>query len=156
MDITIEQATSADLATVLDLTMEHARLNEGFDRHYYSLAEGAEEEYRESLRLALRDSSQTIMVARAAEEIVGCIQADVRRITIFQRSERGFIYNLYVKRMWRRRGIGGQLMEKAIGWLQGRGAEMIFLNVASVNDEARRFYERLGFQTVNVNLYKLT
>ncbi len=151
----IEQATAADLACVLDLTMEHARLNEGFDRQYYSLADDAEADYRESLRQSLRDQSQRVLVARVDEEIVGCIQADFRKILIFRRSERGFIYNLYVQRMWRRRGIGRHLMEKAIDWLQTSGAEMIFLNVAGGNDEAQRFYERLGFKTVNTNMYKL-
>lgn len=155
MDIAIEQANVADLSALLDLTMEHARLNEGFDQDYYALAANAESEYRESLRATLRDSNQAVFVAKAGEEIVGCIQADLRRITIFKLSERGLIYNLYMKRMWRRRGIGKKLLDVASDWLKRKGAAIIFLNVASQNVEAHDFYERLGFKTVNFNMYKL-
>ncbi|MCL5960009.1 MAG: GNAT family N-acetyltransferase, partial [Chloroflexi bacterium] len=98
---------------------------------------------------------QAILVAKAGEEIVGCIQADMRKILVFRRGERGLIYNLYVKRLWRRRGIGRQLMDEAISWIKNKGGEIVFLNVASQNEEARQFYDQLGFKTVNANMYRL-
>lgn len=57
----------------------------------------------------------------------------------------GFIGELIVIREMRRRGIGRQVMEHAIAYLQRRGAQRIYLDgvVAAVP-----LYERLGFRKV--------
>jgi ribosomal protein S18 acetylase RimI-like enzyme len=57
----------------------------------------------------------------------------------------GSIGQLIVAREWRGRGIGRQLMERAIGHLHGRGVQRVFLDGMPL---ALPLYERLGFRKV--------
>lgn len=55
---------------------------------------------------------------------------------------------LYVVPADRDRGIGGALLRKACGLLRERGCPEMHINVDEVDLDARRFYERHGFVTV--------
>jgi ribosomal protein S18 acetylase RimI-like enzyme len=51
-----------------------------------------------------------------------------------------------VHRAWRRRGLGMQLVDAAIGWAQGEtGLQWIDLEVLSENQPAIELYLRAGF-----------
>jgi GNAT superfamily N-acetyltransferase len=45
-----------------------------------------------------------------------------------------------------RRGIGRQLLERALGWCAEHGADEVALDVLAGNVDAARFYERLGWR----------
>jgi len=53
----------------------------------------------------------------------------------------------------RGRGIGKQLMEFAESRARAKGLKKVTLNVDIENEPARRLYERLGFQTIEVVAY---
>ncbi len=55
----------------------------------------------------------------------------------------GYVNGVYVKPMWRRRGIGRHLMDLAIRWARGRGCATLRLRSS---DEGRALYEALGFR----------
>jgi ribosomal-protein-alanine N-acetyltransferase len=55
------------------------------------------------------------------------------------------ILNLAVGAAWRRRGIGGHLMDTALEVARASGVGRVFLEVRESNAAARAFYERLGF-----------
>jgi GNAT superfamily N-acetyltransferase len=58
------------------------------------------------------------------------------------------IDNLVVDRAARRRGIGKALVGAALAWSRDVNAERTELGVYDFNEEARLFYESLGFATV--------
>lgn len=58
------------------------------------------------------------------------------------------LYQLYMLRDHQGGGLGRALMERAIGWMEGRGSGRLWLGVWSGNDRAQRFYTRFGFQQV--------
>jgi ribosomal-protein-alanine N-acetyltransferase len=55
------------------------------------------------------------------------------------------ILNLAVGAAWRRRGIGGRLMQTALEAARANGVGRVFLEVRESNATARAFYQRLGF-----------
>lgn len=55
---------------------------------------------------------------------------------------------------WRGRGIGRQLTRAFESWAIGAGAPWVEVNVYAVNDEARRFYESLGYLPFSAKLHK--
>ena len=59
---------------------------------------------------------------------------------------------LVVKSEYRKRGIGTELMESLILILKGAGADMIGLHCPIQATEARRLYERLGFEVAAYNM----
>jgi GNAT superfamily N-acetyltransferase len=52
---------------------------------------------------------------------------------------------LYVRPQLRGRGIGHELLERAIALARGRGSENFEINVDEGDTDAQRFYERHGF-----------
>ncbi len=68
-------------------------------------------------------------------------------ILVMQGAFVGYIQSLGVAPAWRGRGLGTRLMAHAEERIL-REAPNVFLNVASFNPEARRLYERLGYEVV--------
>lgn len=57
----------------------------------------------------------------------------------------GEINSIFVLHSYRGLGIGEQLMQKGLQWMDEMGAEKIVVNVAAGNEQAFGFYERYGF-----------
>ncbi len=53
---------------------------------------------------------------------------------------------------YRRQGIGRRLMEKAEQMAAARGISTVELHVWEANDQARAFYDRLGYRTIRRRL----
>jgi ribosomal protein S18 acetylase RimI-like enzyme len=61
---------------------------------------------------------------------------------------RAYVYAFRVRPEFRGEGIGTTLMETAEEDLRQRGFQLVSLNVARNNQDARRLYERLGYRVV--------
>lgn len=81
--------------------------------------------------------------------MAGWVSEDERGVTGFLVAHKlvseAEILNLAVHPEARRKGIGSQLIDAAIEWSRGLGAENVFLEVRASNANAIRFYERQGF-----------
>lgn len=75
-------------------------------------------------------------VAKDGERLVGFSFAD--------KSKKHRIWAMYVLPEYKRRGIGKQLMKASLDWLGGR--QDVYLNVASYNERAIKFFESFGFR----------
>ena len=56
------------------------------------------------------------------------------------------VYNVAVRREFRRRGIAAQLVKAVLEWGQRNGADLAFLEVREGNSAAQDLYRRCGFQ----------
>ncbi|HVF40638.1 MAG TPA: ribosomal protein S18-alanine N-acetyltransferase [Gemmatimonadaceae bacterium] len=65
-------------------------------------------------------------------------------------SDEAEILNLAVSQSWRRAGLGGMLLDAAIGQAQSRGARAFFLEVRKSNTAARSLYESRGFRQLSI------
>lgn len=76
---------------------------------------------------------------------VGEIEGNVRGFIIVSNHDRGrqFINSVYVQPGFQSKGVGSKLMQTAFDWFDA--SEDIYLEVASYNNRAIRFYERFGF-----------
>lgn len=59
------------------------------------------------------------------------------------------IDSLVVDRSARRQGVGTRLVRAALQWARDQGAARTELGVYEFNDEARAFWESVGFQTLS-------
>lgn len=57
----------------------------------------------------------------------------------------GFVFGLYTRPEARRKGIGHELMRAIARIIRDEGRRHIVLSVDTPNEQARAFYERLGF-----------
>lgn len=65
-----------------------------------------------------------------------------------------FIDNLVVARSHHGTGVGRALMDAAEAWGRNRGATEAVLTVWQFNEGAIKFYERLGYESEQIRMYK--
>jgi ribosomal protein S18 acetylase RimI-like enzyme len=89
----------------------------------------------------LTSPTREVYVARVDGEIVGFI------ILIMQGAFVGFIQTVAVMPEWRNHGVGSRLMRYAEERIL-RVTPNVFVCVSSFNGDARRLYERMGYEVV--------
>jgi ribosomal protein S18 acetylase RimI-like enzyme len=107
---------------------------------------------RAEVERILRSDDESLRVAVEDEELVGLCHAqiyDTPPLPAMTPCRRAHIDSLVVAATARRRGVGRALVEDAAAWGRARGATEIVLTVWAGNEAAERFYEALGFGSVN-------
>jgi len=67
-------------------------------------------------------------------------------ISTVSKDGQGEIDSMFVEEAFRGRGIGSELVRRALAWLAGAGATSKVVTVAHANEEALAFYKRFGFE----------
>jgi Acetyltransferases len=105
----------------------------------------------------MQDPSVLLAVAVAGKELVGLVHAFVRDnppLPVFVPRRYVVIDSIVVSEAWKHHGIGRMLAEKVEIWAKEQGANSIELNVFEFNQDARLFYETLGYQTLSRKMSK--
>jgi diamine N-acetyltransferase len=66
--------------------------------------------------------------------------------------EAGEIDSIFVEECHRSRGIGGQLMRRALSWMEDENAQIVKVSASVGNEEALPFYMHYGFLPKNIVL----
>jgi ribosomal-protein-alanine N-acetyltransferase len=137
------------MATVEKLDLGRARLSEAARIAEISrrrIEHGLTWRYRpDSIARQIRDSETAVVVARAAGSVVGFAAMEFH----FD-ARRAHLVLLAVEPAYRRRGVGVGLFR----WLEKLaclgGIERMRLELRADNEEARAFYEHLGFRATGM------
>jgi ribosomal protein S18 acetylase RimI-like enzyme len=145
---TVERPSTDEADTVADLWVA---LAEDQREHGSHLKTGVNRSHiRESvIQHVVTDS---LLVAREAESIVGFVMFSVESGVYEQDVRRGVVENLYVDPAKRGVGIGADLLTAAETALEERGCSVVSLDVLAGNEDARRFYERHGYEPHRVEM----
>jgi GNAT superfamily N-acetyltransferase len=98
------------------------------------------------------DPRQVLAVADADGAIVGTLQLTFIPGLSRLGSTRALIEAVRVRSDHRGDGLGGRLIEWAIGTARARGAALVQLTTDASRVDAHRFYERLGFVASHVGM----
>jgi GNAT superfamily N-acetyltransferase len=108
--------------------------------------------YRAAFDEITADAHQQLLVGEVDGEVVATAQVTwVRRLT-YVGGEMGIVESVRVRSDLRRRGLGEALMRHVLDLGRARGAVRVELTTNAQRDEARRFYERLGFTPSHVGM----
>jgi ribosomal protein S18 acetylase RimI-like enzyme len=103
--------------------------------------EWREEQFRQSLAAGAEETH----LIRVEGEVVGFLTLGAARDSDLDTDRTGEIWGIYISPGYWRRGIGQRLAEEAQRMLRSRGYEDAVLWVLEGNQQARAFYEAVGF-----------
>lgn len=99
------------------------------------------------LEILLKDENRPVFVAMEDENVLGycfCVIEDCRGTTVLTDRVEIYIDDLCVEESCRGRGIAKALYRHVCGWAKEMGCAFVTLNVWCGNDNAMKFYEKMG------------
>jgi ribosomal protein S18 acetylase RimI-like enzyme len=99
----------------------------------------------ESFRRSLATGAEETYLVQVEGQVVGFLTLGAARDPDLDVSRTGEIWGIYVSPGYWRKGIGKRLAEEAERILKSRGYQDAVLWVLEGNQQARRFYEAMGF-----------
>ena len=98
----------------------------------------------EEIALGLTQPGAFALVAEVQDQVIAFVLAYRKKRRL------GHIMTIDVRPEFRQMGLGNQLMELAEQRLRQNGAARVILEVSVQNDNAIRFYQRLGYATKRI------
>ena len=142
IDIGPFRTSDADDAIALRLEMLKAHPQSFRSPYETELAKTKGEWAELFARATGENSSSMIVLARSADRLVGMTWCRIDR-------GQWRIISVYVRKQFRGRGIGRDLMIATLGQIARRGTTApVLLNVNATNTSAIRLYENIGFRRV--------
>lgn len=135
---TIRRATADDLDAIVAMLADDPL---GATRE----APHQPELYRAAFAAIAADQNQLLAVAERAGEVIGTLQLTFLPGLARQGAWRGQIEAVRVAARARGSGLGGILLDWAIGQCRARGCALVQLTSDRARPDAHRFYERHGF-----------
>ena len=152
----IRVAKGSDVAKVTALWELMAAQHRAYDDQVWCWSENAPDHWAAWYRDLLRKREMVLPVAQTASgEIAGFAIASCKdNPGNFTVALAGEVWDVFVHPDHRRKGLGTALMDWTFHALKLLGAQDVKLHVAIANDDALRFYEKLGLRPVMCRMYK--
>ncbi len=150
MEAVIRRATIGDYEALCSIWAEVDGLHADALPHLFRRPQGPMRSVEHVAEL-LADQNTVILAAELEDELVGAVTVIVNTsppYPMFVPRSWAVIEDICVSSSHRRRGIGQALMRAAHDWARQRGVADIELTVWEFNEDARAFYEALGYKTV--------
>ena len=127
--------------------------------HLNKITKSYEELYFENLFQKVKTQNGAVFVAENQNEIVGFIaggivQYDEVDKTCYACPLKGEIFELVVSEKHRRLGVGQKLIEEMECYFKSKGCECVELDVFAYNETALKFYNKNGYETRMVKVFK--
>lgn len=153
----IRAAAIADVPAVLPMVAKICALHQVWDEAKYGFLPNPEQRYRSWLKGQVKNSSSVFLVVEvepSSSPLLGgfLIATTEAEIPIYRIQNYGFIHDLWVEPDYRRSGVARQLVERAIAEFRHMGIEQIRLEVAAVNEAARRLFQTCGFRVSSTEM----
>jgi ribosomal protein S18 acetylase RimI-like enzyme len=141
-NIKIRGANENDLAVLIEFEQEIIKAEREFDN---SLKEGATHYY--NFQDLIASPKAKVLIAEIDNEIVGSGFAMIKEAEFFlKHCEYAYIGLMYVKPLYRGKGINQQILQILKEWIIGRKITEIRLVVYDENILAKNAYQKAGFK----------
>lgn len=150
----IKQATMDDFDELFKLKLESREEARQFNEKLVATNEVADR-YESYLKKDLSNEWRAVFIAVEDGKIVGMVLGKIFRSMYIQGHERlGYISNLYVKKGFRKKGLGKKLTQAVIDWFKSKEAVALTLEVYEKNKAALNLYHKLGFKNHSVKMVR--
>ena len=146
MKITIRKAAPDDAPALAALWHEMAMFH-AKQGPYWQIHRNSMKGYMPFIRDAAQAADKAVFVAECDGKPIGFILAQLaNRARIFVQREHGLIVDLAVTRAFRRTGIGGQLVQRAVRWFKTKKVTRLEVRISTANPLATAFWRKMGFE----------
>jgi ribosomal protein S18 acetylase RimI-like enzyme len=144
--VSIEPATHQQVPPLIEIWKELMDFHKAIDPLFSRSTDGHTHMERRVHELIDKKDAR-VLVAIAGKKIVGyAIFYIQQRAPVFEEEIFGLISDLAVTAAYRRRGIGGKMVQSMVKWFDSWGIERVELQVASYNEAAYSFWKKYGFE----------
>ncbi|MBE6960486.1 MAG: GNAT family N-acetyltransferase [Ruminococcaceae bacterium] len=141
----IRFAKNEDIPAMIRLLRQVGRVH--YDGRPDIFRADAQKYHEKALLALLQDDQRPILVAETAEGVVGyafCVIQNVQNDPVLQDRLTVYIDDLCVDENCRGSGVGKALYAAVLDYARGIGAYNVTLNVWAKNENALKFYEKMG------------
>jgi ribosomal protein S18 acetylase RimI-like enzyme len=146
-EITFRHATRSDLPAIVRMLADDEL---GSQRERYVVP--IPEPYYMAFEEINSDPNHELIVAELNGEVIGTLHLMFLPSISFQGKLRAQIESVRVDKKYQGRGIGTEMMQWTTKRARERGAHIVQLTTHQSREDARRFYERLGFKRTHVGM----
>ncbi|WP_435362221.1 GNAT family N-acetyltransferase [Haloarchaeobius sp. DFWS5] len=105
------------------------------------------------LWIAVDDATEATTLAESDGEFAGFVAAEIDDApSVFDRSDRLFVCDIYVRESYRGTGLAEDLFDRLRTWGRETGCTECSLDPHVDNERAIAFYEKLGFETTQYHM----
>lgn len=148
--LVFRDATAADLPTIVRMYADDV-----LGQFREDLSEPLPRSYLDAFEDIDADPRHRLVVVRQDDEIVGTLQLSFLPHLVLQGGQRAQVEAVRVRSDRRGTGLGEAMLQWAIEEARARGCRSMQLTTNRERVDARRFYERLGFEATHIGM-KLT
>ena len=142
----IRPAIPSDIPRLLELWTEFMDFHVPFDSAYARSGDAADN-WVKYVKSKFSDDNCRLFVAETTGQVVGYVGAVVKEYPpVFEVLKYGFIEEIAVTRVFRQRGIGGQLADAAVNWLQSTGVTELNVKIDVANEASMALFRGKGFE----------
>ena len=153
-DVKVLIAKVADVADIAKLSYEVGRLHDEAMPTYFMPS--TLDEHLRIISEMLNSKTEAVFKAVLEGEICGflCLYVPQKERKGFVYAKTGVILNMGVDEAYRGKGVGTALICEAEKYLLQKGILALELGVYVFNENARKLYEKLGFTTIEWQMFK--
>lgn len=152
----IRRATEADISAINKLLYEVHQVHSDIRPDLFKA--GAKKYYDEELKVILADDDRPVFVAEKDGDILGyafCVHQQHVNHHSLTDIKTLYIDDLCVDEKARNAHVGSLLYEYVLDYAKHNGCYNVTLNVWAGNDNAMKFYERLGLKIQKIGMEKI-
>ena len=146
-ELEFREATRADLDAIVGMLADDAL---GGAREH--LSGPLPDSYARAFAAIEADPNNQVLVACLGSRVVGTLQLTFTPSLSYRGGWRATIESVRTEAALRGQGIGAALVRAAIERARSRGCVLVQLSSHASRVDARRFYERLGFEASHVGM----
>lgn len=143
-NIIFKKAKISHLKPIIELLIE-----DDLGKHRESLSDNVFELYAKAFKKIENDKNQYLMIGEIDEEIVATCHLTIMPSLTFQGQSRLQIEGVRVKICYRGNKIGEKMIEEAKKFALTNDCKILQLTTNKKRSEAKRFYEKLGFEATH-------
>jgi len=153
--IDILPAQDVHIPEIIKIWKEFMDFHKDIDLFFARSADGHIHQEKHIRDLVQSEDAQILVAVHSGEVVAYSISEIHMRPPVFRNRTFGAISDLAVKSAYRRKEIGGKMLEKILEWFDSRDIHRIEVRVASENQIGCNFWKKHGFQDYMHSLYQM-